>query len=164
MAWTVLGVVLAVGATALTDAELVGDRAATTVVYQCADGETRDSPCPQPPTTPAPTATTTEPPRTTEAPPTTGSSPTTAAPSPSPGPATTIPPGIYAVGEDIEPGRYHASGRGNCSWATLRDDSGEPEAVMSSGVSQGGSHQTSVDIGEQVAYFESHGCGTWAKG
>ena len=71
IAWVVVGVIIAGLGSSAPDTELTADPTPTSArtTYQCADGKTQDSPCPEPTTTKAPT-TTTEPP-TTEAPTTT---------------------------------------------------------------------------------------------
>ncbi len=79
-----------------------------------------------------------------------------------PGPATTIPPGTYAVGEDIEPGRYRTEGGEPCYWATLRNVSGTGDDIIANNLSRGGADI--VEIGEDVPYFETSGCATWTKG
>ncbi|MBW3547687.1 MAG: hypothetical protein KY452_06080 [Actinobacteria bacterium] len=150
LAWAVAGAVVAASLTSALGTELAAERPSTTrVVYQCADGETRDTPCPGPSTTRDP-ITTTEPPPPPPA--------TTPAPS---GPATTIPPGIYAVGEDILPGRYRSAGGSFCYWATLRGRSGEFDEIIANDISEGGAQI--VEIGEEVAYFETNGCATWVR-
>ncbi|MDP8987625.1 MAG: hypothetical protein M3N11_04680 [Actinomycetota bacterium] len=156
LVWGVAGAVVAASLTSAFGTDLAAERAPTSrVVYQCADGETRDTPCPRPTTTRAPTTD----PAPTTAPPTTPPPPA-AAPQPS-GPATTIPPGIYAVGEDIVPGRYRSAGGSFCYWATLRGRSGEFDEIIANDVSDGGAQI--VEIGEEVAYFETNGCETWSR-
>ncbi len=91
--------------------------------------------------------------------------PTTASPTAtteSPRPATTIPPGIYAVGEDILPGRYRSDGGSLCYWATLRDTTGEFDSIIANNLSDGGAQI--VEIGPGAPYFETSGCGTWRQG
>ena len=152
--WAVAGAVVAASLTSALSTELAAERPPTTrVVYQCADGATRDTPCPTPTTTRPRITPTTAPPPSAEPPP---------APTPAPsGPATTIPPGIYAVGEDILPGRYRSAGGSFCYWATLRGRSGEFDEIIANDISQGGAQI--VEIGEEVAYFETNGCDTWVR-
>lgn len=153
LVWAVAGAVVAASLTSALGTELAADRLPTTrVVYQCADGETRDTPCPSPSVTSAPITT---PPASPSTQPTL---PTAPAPS---GPATTIPPGIYAVGEDILPGRYRSAGGSFCYWATLRGRSGEFDEIIANDISEGGAQI--VEIGEEVAYFETNGCATWVR-
>lgn len=153
LVWAVAGAVVAASLTSALGTELAADRLPTTrVVYQCADGETRDTPCPSPSTTSAPITTPPAPP------PTQPTLPTAPAPS---GPATTIPQGIYAVGEDILPGRYRSAGGSFCYWATLRGGSGEFDEIIANDISEGGAQI--VEIGEEVAYFQTNGCATWVR-
>jgi hypothetical protein len=119
------------------------------------------------PTTETPTtevATTTEP-TTTEAsatapPNTTEPSTTTTTP---PGPPTTTPlpeffNGTHAVGTDIQPGRYRSAGGAVCSFARLRNLSGDPTGTIASGTAVG---QSIVDIAPTDAAFRSAGCAPW---
>lgn len=80
IAWVFVGVIIAGLGSSAPDTELTADRTPTSArnVYQCVDGATQDSPCPEPTTTKAPT--TTEAPTTTATPP----SPTTAPPATAP--------------------------------------------------------------------------------
>ncbi len=152
--WAVAGAVVAASLTSVLGTELAAERPpAARVVYQCADGETRDRPCPSPSTTRPPVTTTTELPPGDQPPPATEPAPS--------GPATTIPPGIYAVGEDILPGRYRSAGGSFCYWATLRGISGEFDEIIANDISEGGAQI--VEIGEEVAYFETNGCATWVR-
>ena len=75
IAWVVVGVIIAGLGSSAPDTELTADRTprSTRTIYQCADGETQDSPCPEPTTTKGPT--TTNAPTTTEAPTTTATRP-----------------------------------------------------------------------------------------
>lgn len=155
LVWAVAGAVVAASLTSVLSTELAAERPPTTqVVYQCADGETQQTPCPSPSTTRPPVTTTTDLPPGDEPPPATEPAPS--------GPATTIPPGIYAVGEDILPGRYRSAGGSFCYWATLRGRSGEFDEIIANDISEGGAQI--VEIGEEVAYFETNGCDTWVRG
>jgi hypothetical protein len=82
IAWVVVGIIIAGLGSSSSETELSANRTPTTAgtIYQCADGETQDSPCPKPTTTKAPT--TTKVPTTTEAPTSTATQP----------PPTTAPP------------------------------------------------------------------------
>jgi multidrug efflux pump subunit AcrA (membrane-fusion protein) len=64
--------------------------------------------------------------------------------------------GLFAVGADIQPGRYHTEGGGTCYWAKLR--SSDTFDIEDNNV--GGGPQT-IDI--NTAFFESQDCGTWTK-
>lgn len=66
------------------------------------------------------------------------------------------------MGEDIAPGRYRSAGGDPCYWATLSDTSGELDDIIANGLSDGGAQI--VQIGEDVAYFETRGCDTWVQG
>jgi hypothetical protein len=78
------------------------------------------------------------------------------------GPQTTITgDGTYVVGEDIEPGRYKASGSAQdsgapCYWARLSGDGGD---IIDNGL-QDGPQTVTVKAGE---LFETSRCGTWTK-
>jgi hypothetical protein len=154
LVWAVAGAVVAASVTSAVATDLAAERLPTTrLVYQCADGKVRDSPCPRPTTTLPPPTSAPPPPTTGEAPPTTADAGT--------GPATTIPPGTYAVGEDILPGRYRSAGGSFCYWATLSGRSGAFDEIIANDISDGGAQI--VEIGEDVAYFETTGCETWVR-
>ncbi|WP_051734995.1 MULTISPECIES: hypothetical protein [Streptomyces] len=87
------------------------------------------------------------------------------APSSSPapsGPATTISPGTYLVGEDIKAGSYKTAGPSsssvpNCYWSRARNDSGELSAIIANELLPGPGRVT-VKAGE---IFETSGCEAW---
>lgn|GEM_PF-3372071 len=65
--------------------------------------------------------------------------------------------GLYQVGRDIQPGKYHSSGAGgNCYWAKL--GSSNTDNIIDNNNSTG--PQT---ITIDSPYFESNGCGNWTK-
>ncbi|MFC0109490.1 hypothetical protein [Kibdelosporangium aridum] len=91
---------------------------------------------------------------------------TITAPAPPPVTVTYTPPkptgigeGIYAVGSDIEPGRYKTEGGGRCYFARLKDDSGSFGAIIANNNLDGPGSVT-VKKGE---FFEVKGSCTWVK-
>ncbi|MFD3696226.1 hypothetical protein ACFWUZ_08685 [Streptomyces sp. NPDC058646] len=94
-----------------------------------------------------------------------GSAPS-ASPSPAPagpaGPARSIGPGTYLVGEDVAAGTYKTPGPSsssipNCYWARNKNDSGEFSAIIANGNPEGPTRVT-VKKGE---VFETSGCEAW---
>jgi len=67
--------------------------------------------------------------------------------------------GIWAVGSQIEPGRYIVTGfpEGGCSWARLADVEGDDVIVAD----EAAVNQVIVDILASDAAFRSQGCGVW---
>lgn len=67
--------------------------------------------------------------------------------------------GIWAVGTDIEPGRYIVTGfpEGGCSWARLADVNGDEVIVAE----EAAVNQVIVDILPTDGAFRSQGCGVW---
>lgn len=153
LVWAVAGAVVAASVTSALATDLAAARITPVqTVYQCADGGTRDTPCPE-------VSTTTVPPTTRPTPPPPAATPPAA--DDGAGPATTIPPGIYAVGEDVLPGRYRSAGGSFCYWATLSGRSGAFDEIIANDISDGGAQI--VEIGEDVAYFETTGCAPWVR-
>lgn len=100
---------------------------------------------------------------------TTSPSDTTAAPTSAmaapAGPATTIDPGTYVVGKDVQAGSYRTTGPSdsslpNCYWARLKDTSGDATAVIANGLPGG---PTTVTISKSDGAFQTMGCATWKK-
>jgi hypothetical protein len=67
--------------------------------------------------------------------------------------------GLWAVGSEIQPGRYIVTGiaETGCSWARLSDVSGDNVIVAQDRAA----HQAIVDILESDGAFRSDGCGVW---
>jgi hypothetical protein len=74
----------------------------------------------------------------------------------------TIGEGTFVVGEDIRPGRYKARAEenGDCYWARLKDDSGDPDSIIANNNSAGSS---SVTIKPSDGAFETSGCTPWVR-
>jgi hypothetical protein len=66
--------------------------------------------------------------------------------------------GTYAVGSDVQPGTYHASGGDSCTWQRLAQNRSGEEHVVASGSG------SSVTIRESDSSFETEGCGSWSRG
>jgi hypothetical protein len=64
--------------------------------------------------------------------------------------------GSYAVGADIQPGRYEALGVGGCYWETLDAAGGKSSENF-----VGGGGRAEATIRAADAVFNSTGCGTW---
>ena len=64
--------------------------------------------------------------------------------------------GIYQVRVAIQPGRYHTDGSDSCYWAKL--STGDTNRIIVNNIGSG--PQT---VAVDSPYFESEGCGTWAK-
>ncbi|MCE7008026.1 hypothetical protein LWC34_35165 [Kibdelosporangium philippinense] len=91
---------------------------------------------------------------------------TITAPAPPPVTVTYTPPtptgfgdGIYAVGSDIQPGRYKTEGADRCYFARLKDDSGSFESIIANN-NLSGPGSVTVKKGE---FFEVKGDCTWVK-
>jgi len=74
--------------------------------------------------------------------------------------ANTFGDGIYAVGTDIQAGRYHTEGGpSSCYYALLSGTGGSGvDDIIDNNNTRG---PVTLDISS--AYFESSGCGTWTK-
>ena len=73
--------------------------------------------------------------------------------------AASIGDGLYQVGKDMAPGRYHTNGSGadgNCYYAEL--NSSDTFDIADNNNTSG---PATIDVSS--AYFESNGCGTWQK-
>lgn len=81
------------------------------------------------------------------------------------GPATTMGPGTYQVGIDVQAGQYKTPGPkdtgplGGCYWARLKNDSGEFDALISN-ANLNGPGSVTVNEGE---FIELNGDCTWTK-
>lgn len=73
-------------------------------------------------------------------------------------PLTTFADGWWAVGSQIVPGRYRASGGNSCYWERLAGFSGEFGDIITNGVGDG---QVIVEINPGDAGFHTSGCGTF---
>lgn len=78
------------------------------------------------------------------------------------GPASTISPGTYLVGEDVKAGTYKTAGPSdsalpNCYWSRSKDSSGELSAIIANELLPGPGRVT-VRKGET---FETSGCEAW---
>jgi hypothetical protein len=69
--------------------------------------------------------------------------------------------GMFKVGTDILAGTYRVEAKSGCSWARLKDFTGEPKAIIESSDGIGGPLVVTLEAGD--AGFESHGCGVWNK-
>jgi hypothetical protein len=67
--------------------------------------------------------------------------------------------GIYAVGQQIQPGTYQASIGSECYWATLSGFSGELGDIIANDFAG----TTVVEIPAGVVGFETSECGTWTR-
>jgi hypothetical protein len=65
--------------------------------------------------------------------------------------------GTYAVGSQVAPGSWTATGAGSCYWERLSGLGGEVELVITSG------NSTTVELAGDDAAFSSFGCGTWQR-
>jgi hypothetical protein len=88
--------------------------------------------------------------------------PTTRTSTPPPGPAPTIQRnGTYLVGVDIQPGTWRttgASGSTDCFWSRLSALTGEFDAIIANGSSDG---PQVVTIKPDDKAFSVQGCSTW---
>ena len=75
-----------------------------------------------------------------------------------PEPLTEIPPGTWAVGPHLDPGRYEAPGEDTCYWARFSAFTGELEDIIDQDTVDGA---VIVDIEDGDIGFTSTGCGTW---
>lgn len=90
-------------------------------------------------------------------------------------PAKTVPPapakaapqtidqdGTYLVGDDIQPGRWKASGTdGGCYWARLRDTEGNGvDSIIANSYGRG---RAIVTIKKSDVAFTTKRCGTWTR-
>jgi hypothetical protein len=76
-------------------------------------------------------------------------------------PATTFGDGDWAVGPNIQPGRWTAPGGPDCTWARTRDFSHTPAGVVASDSPSGA---VAVDVAPSDVGFSTTGCGTWTMG
>lgn len=89
---------------------------------------------------------------------------TPATPEPSTGaPLASFNDGTLTVGKDIQPGTYHTAGAArdgvDCYWATAKDPTGNPGAIIHNHASR---NPQTVTITPDVAAFHSEGCQTWS--
>lgn len=79
-----------------------------------------------------------------------------------PVPKTTIGPGIYRVGIDIEPGTYRSPGPSgtSCYFARLSNLSAGGDNIIANGRTEG---PAVVTIARSDVGFETSGCRTWEK-
>jgi hypothetical protein len=75
-------------------------------------------------------------------------------------PATSFGDGVFAVGSQVVPGRYQATGTENCYWARTRTFSGDLADVIANDI---GSGTRTVDIAPSDVGIETSNCGTWVK-
>lgn len=76
-------------------------------------------------------------------------------------PVTSFSDGTYAVGSDIEPGRYRSQGASSiCYWERTSDFSGVLSSILANDISEG---DTVVDIRGTDVGFTARGCGVWSK-
>lgn len=72
--------------------------------------------------------------------------------------------GTYVVGVDILPGTYRAQGPstegGSCYWSRLSDTTGDFDAIIANGGSQG---PVTLTVKESDAAVQTSGCTGWAK-
>lgn len=67
--------------------------------------------------------------------------------------------GMYLVGNDVQAGRYVATGTGSiCFYATVTDLSGSLNAVVTTHFGDAYGRRVELNEGE---YFETDACGTW---
>ncbi|HVX19070.1 MAG TPA: hypothetical protein VHA73_13655 [Acidimicrobiales bacterium] len=64
--------------------------------------------------------------------------------------------GLFEVGHDIQPGKYHTDGGSGCYWAKLNSSD-------TSNIADNDNATGPVTIVIDSAYFQSEDCGTWTK-
>ena len=80
---------------------------------------------------------------------------------PSAAPTDPFEAGTWLVPDEIAPGKWQNSDVAEgCSWAKLSSLSGEPSAVIASGVADS---IGTMDITGSERAFDSRGCGTWTR-
>ena len=77
-----------------------------------------------------------------------------------PEPLIEMPPGTWAVGPHVAPGRYEAPGEDSCYWARLSAFTGELEDIIDQDTVDG---SVILDIDGGDVGFTSTGCGTWTS-
>ena len=77
------------------------------------------------------------------------------------GPSTSFSEGTYIVGEDIQPGTYHAPGGAECYWARLSGFGGDGDAILDANAASFVSQTVMIESSDTG--FESHGCGQWMR-
>jgi hypothetical protein len=75
-------------------------------------------------------------------------------------PASSFGDGIYAVGSQIVPGRYQATGTDGCYWERLSGFSGEFSELIANDIGDG---TRIVDISASDVGIGSSRCGTWVR-
>jgi hypothetical protein len=76
---------------------------------------------------------------------------------------SSIPPGVWIVGQQVTPGLYQTSAGPGCHWQRLRHFGGEPDAVIASDLVGSASVQF-VTINSTDAGFRSDAaCGAWVR-